>query len=113
MLTATAEDLVLEARHLRADQARRRAASEQDERDAILGVLVAELVGDDAFSPADVMARGEKHLELRHALACAGGSNGRRLGHLLIRLEARGGDGIHFLRIGADRSGLVWRVLRD
>ena len=97
---------------LRADQARRWAASEQDDRDAVLGALIGELVADDAFSAADLMARAVTHLALRQALACAGASNGRRLGHLLVRLEAGGGDGIHFLRIGADRNGVVWRVVR-
>ena len=106
-------DLTLEVRAWRANQARRRAASEQGDRDAVLGALIGELVGDDAFSAADLMARAVTHLALRQALACAGASNGRRLGHLLVRLEARRGDGIHFLRIGADRSGLLWRVLHD
>lgn len=114
-LAGDVADLVLEIRGLRADQARRRGDSEQNDRDGLLGLLVAELVGDHAFSAADVMARGVKHVDLRQALACAGASNGRKLGHLLARLEARRGmnDGIHFVRIGADRSGVLWRVLPD
>lgn len=116
-LTATVADLSLQVRGWRADQARRRTASEQDDRDAVLGALIAELVRDAAFSAADVivMARATKHSELRYALACAGAVTGRKLGHLLSRLEARRhrNDGIHFVRIGADRDGVVWRVLRD
>ena len=112
-LTASVTDLVIEVRGWRADQARRRAASEQDDRDAILGVLIAELVGDDVFTARDLMVRGVEHVGLQRAMVSAGASNARRLGHLLVRLEARRGDGLHFLRIGADRSGTLWRVLRD
>jgi hypothetical protein len=116
-LTASVADLSLQVRGWRADQARRRAVGEQDDRDAVLGALVAELVGDAAFSAADVivMARATKGSELRYALASAGAVTGRKLGHLLSRLEARRdrSDGIHFIRIGADREGVVWRVLRD
>ena len=115
VLTANVGDLAVEIRGLRAAQARRRGDSEQDDRDGLLGLLVAEFVGDHAFSAAAVIALGVKHVELQHALAFAGASNGRKLGHLLARLEARPGvnDGVHFVRIGADRSGVLWRVLRD
>ena len=101
-LTAALEDLALEVRGWRADQARHRAASEQDDREAVLGAVVAELVGDAAFSAAELLTRAKKHSELRYALACAGASNGRRIGHLLSRLEARRGnsDGLHFIRLG-------------
>jgi len=114
-LAGDVADLVLEIRGLRAGQARRRAGSEQDDRDGLLGLLVAELVGDHAFQVADLLALGVTHAELQQALAFAGASNGRKLGHLLARLEARPGvnEGVHFVRIGADRSGVLWRVLRD
>ena len=112
-LTATVEDLVLEVRQLRADQARRRAATEHDDREAVLGALIAELVGDDIFTARDLVMRGVKHVRLQRALTCAGASNARRLGHLLVRLAAHRGGGLHFLKIGADRSGTLWRVLHD
>jgi len=51
-LTATVDVLVLEVRRLRADQARRRSVGQQDDREAVLGAVVAELVGDAAFSAA-------------------------------------------------------------
>jgi hypothetical protein len=63
VLTASVADLVFELRGWRADPARRRVASEQDDRDAVLGALVAALVGDDCFSARDLMARGAKHAE--------------------------------------------------
>jgi hypothetical protein len=72
VLTASVANLVFELRGWRADPARHRVASEQDDRDAVLGALVAALVGDYCFSARDLMARGAKHAELRHALTCAG-----------------------------------------
>ena len=113
-LMAAVEDLTLEVRGWRADQARRRAANEQDGRDALLGVLIARIVADQPFSASDIMARAVQHLELGQALAFAGVSNGRKLGHLLVRLGGRGIDGgIHFVRIGTDRGAALWKVLRD
>jgi hypothetical protein len=103
----------LEGRTFARGQARRRAATEQDDRDAVLGALIAELVGDDVFTAKDLIVRALNYPELRRGLVFAAAWNGRRLGHLLVRLETRRGNGCHFLRIGADRSGLVWRVLRD
>jgi hypothetical protein len=63
---------------------------------------------------SDIMARAVQHIALRQALASTGVSNGRKLGHLLVRLGGRGSDsGCHFVRIGTDRGAALWRVLRD
>src|SRR5918995_1234173 len=65
MWTATVEALMLEVRHLHTDQARRRRANEQDGRDALLSVLIAGIVADDASSVSDILSRAVQHRELR------------------------------------------------
>jgi hypothetical protein len=113
-VAASVADLTLEVRGLRADEARRRVSRrEHDRRDDLLGMLVSQLVGDRVFLATEVLALASAHPQLRNALTSANASSGKRLGHLLARLEGREIDGgLQILRLGAHRGGVLWRFVR-
>ncbi|MHC2412888.1 hypothetical protein ACVJGC_005479 [Bradyrhizobium diazoefficiens] len=74
--------------------------------DEMLMTEIARVVGDDEFAACDLFAKPE----LKRVLA---GTNARKLGRRLARLERRGAvDGLRIIieRIGADRAGLIWRI---
>jgi hypothetical protein len=106
-------ELTLAVRGLRADQARRRAPSSRDDRDAVLLLVVADMFGAHTIQVVDVMARAVESAELRHLLECAGAGSGRKLGHWFGRLQNREIHGIHVIRLGHNNKGAIWRVLRD
>jgi len=88
-----------------------KAALSRDDR-ALLPVLAAT-VEDLAFSTREVMERAALFdVELRAALAAAGLINARKLGKWLRTIEGRTIAGLRLERIGVDRDGIIWRVLR-
>jgi hypothetical protein len=90
-----------------------RGHSVRDRAGELLLPAVAEAVSDRAFSAAEVIRHAEVvGCSLRAALEAAGASNGRKLGKLFRELEGCEIDGLQLVRIGAERDGLVWRVLR-
>ena len=115
-LTAHVADLVLEVRGWRADQARRRSGTaEQNGRDELLAMLVFRIMGDkEVFLAAEVLKRATKHPQLQHALTAAGVSTCKKLGRLFARLAQREiEDGVHLIRLGGtDRRGVLWRFVR-
>jgi hypothetical protein len=107
-------DLTLAVRGLRADQARRRASRrEHDGRDELLGMLVSQLVGNQVFLATEVLALAAAHPHLQNALTTANAGSGKKLGRLLARLEGCEMEGgLQIVRLGTDRKGILWRVMR-
>ena len=80
-----------------------------DDRAVVLAV--GAVVGDAAFSSAEVIAHARLDARLRQALEradCDGSP--RALGRLFARAEGQDVAGVALERVGADRAGLVWRV---
>jgi hypothetical protein len=76
---------------------------------------IAEHVGKLLFAARDLV----NHAQLRAGsglceaiLAVCGALSGRRLGKFLRRVEGREIGGQKIVRVGADRDGATWRVLR-
>jgi hypothetical protein len=104
-LMVAVEDLLLELRASRTDQARRRTTSSQGERDAVLLLVITQMFAADPFQAGEVIARASDSAVLRQALNAAGAVNGKKLGHCLERLERRDVDGAQILRLGENNRG--------
>ncbi len=103
----------LAARLSRVEERLEARASGRDEDDQRVLAAVARVVGDAVrFSAAEVVRHARVDTALAAALARADcDENPRSLGRCFRRLERRGAvDGLTVARVGADASGLVWRI---
>lgn len=71
--------------------------------------------GGDAFSTNEVMerARAQEDVEMQEALANAGVTKPHQLAKVFALLEDRTFSGFRLKRIGSERDGITWVVLRD
>jgi hypothetical protein len=75
-----------------------------------LVLAIAESVGDADFNSAELIGATATDADLRCALG--DDVSPRKLGKLLCRVEGEIVSGRKIVRIGNDRSGVIWRVLR-
>lgn len=113
--TAALLTLVLhEVRDLRAEvRALRRRRWPDLDRAGDLLVVLAAAVGDYSFTVSDLttrLAEPERALVHEAIRACCGGLDGVKLGKLLRAIEGQDLRGLHVLRLGEERDGVVWQL---
>jgi hypothetical protein len=111
--SALLRELIAEVRGLRVDLARHAGAPTPTEGLANLLEAIAFTVGDREFTAPELaqfaeIAPPEKLLTALHE---AGGTNPRKVGKLLRRLEKQECGGWRVVQIGNDREGILWKVV--
>lgn len=76
-------------------------------------VAIARAVGGRCFTACELVEHAAITPTLAAALADAGVTSGRRLGKRLERLAGYTVAGVSIVRLGRERDGLVWTVVRD
>jgi hypothetical protein len=118
VLVAALEGVIAEQRAMRRDLANvlaeigrlRLALEPGDEADARLVAAIAATVGDAAFTSRELVRHADAGLG--SALEGADLVSPREVGWCLRRLRGIVVDGFRLERVGTDRDGIVWRVLR-
>jgi hypothetical protein len=91
-------------------QAPRRGPRDGDDRRVVLEV--ANVVADAIFSSGEVVAHAAVAPKLAAALEGADITSPRSLGKLFRRVEGVAIEGVLLERVGEDRAGLLWRIVR-
>jgi hypothetical protein len=89
---------------------RQHAPRDDDDR-AVLLALVAAAVGT-LFSAREVWQHRRVAPKLAAALDAADVGNARGLAKLFRRIEGHDINGFRLVRVGKDRDGLLWRIVR-
>jgi len=113
MTEALLRELIAEVRGLRMDLARQAGAPVQAEGLADLLEAIAFTVGDRMFTAPELakFAEAAPPEKLLTALHAAGGTNPRKVGKLLRRMEKQECGGWRVVQIGTDRDGILWKVV--
>jgi hypothetical protein len=106
-------ELIAEVRGLRAALARQPGDQSPSSSLADLVEAIAFTVGDREFTAPELakfaeVAPPEKLLTALHE---AGGTNPRKVGKLLRRMEKQECGGWRVVQIGTDREGIIWKVV--
>ncbi|HZH10567.1 MAG TPA: hypothetical protein VEZ24_09360 [Microvirga sp.] len=104
--------LIAEVKGLRADLARQTGAEDPASTLGDLVEAIAFTVGDRVFTAPELakFAEAAPPEKLQIALHAAGGTNPRKVGKLLRRMEKQECGGWRVVQIGSDRDGLLWKV---
>ena len=105
--------LIAEVKGLRADLARQIGVEDPASTMADLVEAIAFTVGDRVFTAPELakFAEAAPPEKLQIALHAAGGTNPRKVGKLLSRLEKQECGGWRVIQIGTDREGIIWKVV--
>jgi len=103
-LAALLRAVLAELRGLRADLAPPRRRSR-----VVLLAVIATAVQGRMFNAAEIVAHARINPVLAQALAAAGITTARSLGHYLRQGEGRAAGPVRVRRIGEDRDGLIWQ----
>jgi hypothetical protein len=82
----------------------------RDQADAALLLAIAAAIDDRPFTSSQLMAHAAVDLALAAALADADIDHAQELGCVCRRLEGIAVKGLRLERVGASRSGIVWKV---
>lgn len=112
-MNALLRELVYEVRGLRADLARQAGAPIPATSLADLVEAIASTAGDCVFTAVELeeFAEAAPPEKLQIALHAAGGTNPRRIGKLLRRLQKQEFPNWRVVEMGSDRDGILWKVV--